>query len=184
MRRFLCFIDVIFNSGSGLCIVGDAWFARSLTCIILDTPVRIAPLERIFWQKAYRGRTRLATRFKSLIKAFEICKRSRLQRPGKALANRGTRRADFARISQMESSETLRVKEDLKSQAYEGCRKILASVSNMIASPSPWQRDAFYGETMRHLAMLQQQLGQWRLKVARIQSEAIRSDGEGLDRPA
>ncbi|HYY30770.1 MAG TPA: hypothetical protein VE860_22730 [Chthoniobacterales bacterium] len=86
---------------------------------------------------------------------------------------RGTPRADFARISQMESSETLRIKEDLKSQAYEGCRKILASVTNMIGSPSAWQRDAFYSETMRHLAMLQQQLGQWRLKVARIQSETI-----------
>jgi len=34
-------------------MVDDAWFARSLTCIILDTPVRIAPLEEIFWQKAY-----------------------------------------------------------------------------------------------------------------------------------
>jgi hypothetical protein len=99
------------------------------------------------------------------------------------LANCGTQRADFARISQMESSETLRIKEDLKSQAYEGCRKILASVSNMIASPSPWQRDAFYGETMRHLAMLQQQLGQWRLKVARLQSDATASDGGSLDRP-
>jgi hypothetical protein len=83
----------------------------------------------------------------------------------------------------MESSETLRIKEDLKSQAYEGCRKILASVTSMIASPSAWQRDAFYGETMRHLAMLQQQLGQWRLKVARIQSETIASGDRGIDRP-
>jgi hypothetical protein len=29
------------------------WFARSVTCIILDTPVRIAPLEEMIWQKAY-----------------------------------------------------------------------------------------------------------------------------------
>jgi hypothetical protein len=28
-------------------------FAHSGTCIILDTPVRIAPLEEIIWQKAY-----------------------------------------------------------------------------------------------------------------------------------
>jgi hypothetical protein len=118
------------------------------------------------------------------MKAFEICKRSRLRDPAKPYPTAARDVLTSQRISQMESSETLRVKEDLKSQAYEGCRKILASVSNMIASPSPWQRDAFYGETMRHLAMLQQQLGQWRLKVARIQSEAIRSDGEGLDRPA
>ena len=105
-------------------------------------------------------------------------------RPREALANRGTPRADLAHISQMESSQTLRIKEDLRSQAYEGCRKILASVTKMIASPSAWQRDAFYDETMRHLAMLQQQLGQWRLKVAQLQSDAIASDGGSLGRPA
>ena len=90
---------------------------------------------------------------------------------------------ELAPISQMESSQTLRIKEDLRSQAYEGCRKILASVTKMIASPSAWQRDAFYDETMRHLAMLQQQLGQWRLKVARLQLDGITPDGGGLDRP-
>jgi hypothetical protein len=29
------------------------WFGHSGTCIILDTPVRIAPLEEVIWQKAY-----------------------------------------------------------------------------------------------------------------------------------
>jgi hypothetical protein len=53
VRRGDCFIDVIFNSGNGLCVVDDAWFARSATCVILDTPVRIAPLEEMVWQKAY-----------------------------------------------------------------------------------------------------------------------------------
>ncbi|HYY30769.1 MAG TPA: hypothetical protein VE860_22725 [Chthoniobacterales bacterium] len=48
-----CFIDVIFSSGNGICVVEDAWFVRSATCVILDTPVRIAPLEEIIWQKAY-----------------------------------------------------------------------------------------------------------------------------------
>ncbi len=76
----------------------------------------------------------------------------------------------------METIETHRIREDLKAQAYEGSRKILASVANMISSGSPWQRDAFYGETMRHLAMLQQQLGQWRLKVARLQAGAIENE--------
>lgn len=76
----------------------------------------------------------------------------------------------------METIEAHRIREDLKAQAYEGSRKILASVSNMISSASPWQRDAFYGETMRHLAMLQQQLGQWRLKVARVQSGMVQSE--------
>lgn len=77
------------------------------------------------------------------------------------------------KTNQMETIEAHRIREDLKAQAYEGSRKVLASVSNMISSTSPWQRDAFYGETMRHLAMLQQQLGQWRLKVARVQSGVV-----------
>ena len=84
----------------------------------------------------------------------------------------------------METIEAHRIREDLKAQAYEGSRKILASLSNMISSGSPWQRDAFYGETMRHLAMLQQQLGQWRLKVARVQAGIIQSDASGSVPPA
>jgi hypothetical protein len=79
----------------------------------------------------------------------------------------------------METIEAHRIKEDLKAQAYEGSRKILASISSMISSSSPWQRDAFYGETMRHLAMLQQQLGLWRLKVARVQSGAVLPEHTG-----
>jgi hypothetical protein len=47
------FIDLIFNSGNGLCPVDDEWFARSVPCIILDTPVKMIPLEELFWQKAY-----------------------------------------------------------------------------------------------------------------------------------
>jgi hypothetical protein len=78
----------------------------------------------------------------------------------------------------MDPSEAQRIKDDLKSQAYEGSRKILMSISNMIASSSVWQRDVFYEETMRHLAMLQQQLGQWRLKIARMQSGSIQPSSE------
>jgi hypothetical protein len=85
--------------------------------------------------------------------------------------------------NQMEAIEAHRIREDLKAQAYEGSRKILASISSMISSSSPWQRDAFYGETMRHFAMLQQQLGLWRLKVARIQSGAAQSEDTGPVRP-
>ena len=84
----------------------------------------------------------------------------------------------------METIEAHRIREELKAQAYEGSRKILASVANMISSGSPWQRDAFYGETMRHLAMLQQQLGQWRLKVARVQSGAIQTEESRSDLPS
>jgi len=79
---------------------------------------------------------------------------------------------------EMEPTEAQQIKDDLKSQAYEGSRKILMSISNMIASSSVWQRDAFYEETMRHLAMLEQQLGQWRLKIARMQSDSIQPSPE------
>jgi hypothetical protein len=47
------FIDLIFNSGNGLCAVDDEWFSRSVACVILETPVKIIPLEELIWQKAY-----------------------------------------------------------------------------------------------------------------------------------
>jgi predicted nucleotidyltransferase len=47
------FIDLIFNSGNGLCAVDDEWFARAGSCILLDTSVKMIPLEELFWQKAY-----------------------------------------------------------------------------------------------------------------------------------
>ena len=47
------FIDIIFNSGNGLCAVDDEWFARSANCTILDTPVKIVSLEEMIWQKSY-----------------------------------------------------------------------------------------------------------------------------------
>ena len=53
LNLFTCFVDVIFNSGNGLCVVDDDWFARSQTSLILDMPVKIAPLEEMIWQKAY-----------------------------------------------------------------------------------------------------------------------------------
>ena len=40
-----CFIDLIFNSGNGLCPVDDEWFSRAVECIILDRPAKIIPLE-------------------------------------------------------------------------------------------------------------------------------------------
>jgi Nucleotidyl transferase of unknown function (DUF2204) len=48
-----CFIDLIFNSGNGLCPVDDEWFSRAVGCIILDRPAKIIPLEELIWQKAY-----------------------------------------------------------------------------------------------------------------------------------
>ena len=48
-----CFIDLIFNSGNGLCAVDDEWSSRSVPSVILETPVKIIPVEELIWQKAY-----------------------------------------------------------------------------------------------------------------------------------
>ena len=47
------FIDVIFNSGNGLCPVDDEWFAHALDSVVLDMPVKICPVEETLWQKAF-----------------------------------------------------------------------------------------------------------------------------------
>jgi predicted nucleotidyltransferase len=47
------FVDLIFNSGNGLCVVDDEWFSRAAACMILGTSLKIIPLEELIWQKAY-----------------------------------------------------------------------------------------------------------------------------------
>ena len=47
------FIDLIFNSGNGLCAVDDEWFSRSAESVLHDRPVKIIPLEELLWQKAF-----------------------------------------------------------------------------------------------------------------------------------
>jgi hypothetical protein len=47
------FIDLIFNSGNGLCAVDDEWFSRATRSVILEQPVKIIPLEELLWQKAF-----------------------------------------------------------------------------------------------------------------------------------
>jgi Nucleotidyl transferase of unknown function (DUF2204) len=47
------FIDLIFNSGNGLCAVDDEWFSRAVRSVILGQPVKIIPLEELLWQKAF-----------------------------------------------------------------------------------------------------------------------------------
>jgi hypothetical protein len=47
------FIDLIFNSGNGVCAVDDKWFARAAVRPIFDLPVKIIPVEELIWQKAY-----------------------------------------------------------------------------------------------------------------------------------
>jgi putative nucleotidyltransferase-like protein len=47
------FIDVIFNSGNGVCAVDDEWFEHALDNVVLDLPVKICPVEETIWQKAF-----------------------------------------------------------------------------------------------------------------------------------
>ncbi len=47
------FIDVIFNSGNGLCPVDDEWFEHALDNMVLNLPVKICPVEETIWQKAF-----------------------------------------------------------------------------------------------------------------------------------
>ncbi|HVS37304.1 MAG TPA: nucleotidyltransferase family protein [Gemmataceae bacterium] len=47
------FIDVIYNSGNGLCPVDDGWFAHAVEAEVLGGPVRLCPPEEMLWQKAF-----------------------------------------------------------------------------------------------------------------------------------
>jgi hypothetical protein len=47
------FLDLIFNSGNGLCPVDDEWFRHSRPARVLGREVALCPPEEIIWQKAY-----------------------------------------------------------------------------------------------------------------------------------
>jgi putative nucleotidyltransferase-like protein len=47
------FVDIIFNSGNGLCKVDDTWFENSPEGKVFDRPVRFCPVEESIWQKAF-----------------------------------------------------------------------------------------------------------------------------------
>jgi hypothetical protein len=47
------FVDIIFNSGNGVCRIDEAWFVRAREAGFLDTRVRIIPPEEMIWQKAF-----------------------------------------------------------------------------------------------------------------------------------
>ena len=46
-------VDLVFSSGNGVCRVDDEWFEYALEADVLGMPVKIAPVEELFWQKAY-----------------------------------------------------------------------------------------------------------------------------------
>jgi hypothetical protein len=47
------FVDLVFNSGNGVCSVDDGWFDHAVETQVLGMPVKIVPCEELFWQKAF-----------------------------------------------------------------------------------------------------------------------------------
>src|SRR5882672_966553 len=46
-------VDLVFSSGNGICEIDDAWFDRAVEADVLGMPVKIAPVEELFWQKSF-----------------------------------------------------------------------------------------------------------------------------------
>jgi len=46
-------VDLVFNSGNGIAIVDDEWFAHATEGNVLGMPVKLAPPEELIWQKAF-----------------------------------------------------------------------------------------------------------------------------------
>jgi predicted nucleotidyltransferase len=47
------FVDLVFNSGNGVCPVDDGWFHHAVETQVLGMPVKIVPCEELLWQKAF-----------------------------------------------------------------------------------------------------------------------------------
>jgi len=47
------FIDFIFSSGNGVCLVDDEWFVHAEVARVLDMPVLLSPVEEMIWSKAF-----------------------------------------------------------------------------------------------------------------------------------
>jgi hypothetical protein len=48
-----CYLDLIFNSGNGLCPVDAGWFAHAVDDQVLGLEVKLCPLEEMLWQKIF-----------------------------------------------------------------------------------------------------------------------------------
>jgi len=53
VRRGDDHVDVIFNSGNGLCPVDDDWFRHAVPSQVLGVPVLLCPVEEMIWSKAF-----------------------------------------------------------------------------------------------------------------------------------
>jgi hypothetical protein len=47
------FVDIIFNSGNGLCEVDDLWFKHAVPGQVFGFPVKFCPAEEMIWTKAF-----------------------------------------------------------------------------------------------------------------------------------
>jgi hypothetical protein len=47
------YVDVIFNSGNGVCAVDDEWFDHAIDSTVFGQAVRLVPIEEMIWQKAF-----------------------------------------------------------------------------------------------------------------------------------
>jgi hypothetical protein len=47
------FVDLVFNSGNGICPVDGGWFDHAVETQVLGMPVKIVPCEELLWQKAF-----------------------------------------------------------------------------------------------------------------------------------
>ena len=47
------FVDIIFNSGNGLCRVDESWFANAPRGEAFNRPVNFCPVEESIWQKSF-----------------------------------------------------------------------------------------------------------------------------------
>jgi hypothetical protein len=47
------FVDLVFNSGNGICVVDDDWFDHAVETQVLGMPVKIVPCEELLWQKSF-----------------------------------------------------------------------------------------------------------------------------------
>lgn len=69
----------------------------------------------------------------------------------------------------MTDTEAFTRRKDLKAQAQESARHLMVTVGHMVDSTTPWQRDAFFHEAMKHLSATQGQLLRWHETVCKIQ---------------
>jgi hypothetical protein len=56
ISKALCdgaFIDILYNSGNGLCPVDDEWFTHAIDSEVLGYRTRLAPAEEQLWSKAF-----------------------------------------------------------------------------------------------------------------------------------